>query len=327
MGKRIDAHEEFVKNLFDKCPIKLDIQTGSLVVRLPPVTSLLDRPIFTESDKVLARNNAILLVFRLASLVSPQTIKDKGPLGQLNTSIDLFYPTLRTRDPTHALLRMWTRPDSTWAGVWFRRWDKPTPFETSDAHVEEQGTEWLICRLPIRSHPSAIRDHEIVVPPLRDDPVSGEKWHLFDFRYWMRVENHGATALKIRNFEPKDVQTLTEDVEKMPMAERPHVRPDRVIRELLMLIQDKRSRRGFPGIFRTDDQGRDILVALPTFDLTVSLRETSHQALRCDIRYRKIDTGNRPLDDIVVPGVTKAQIADTVRGLTSESASEVAEDI
>jgi tRNA(Ile)-lysidine synthase len=327
MGKRIDAHEEFVKNLFNKCPMKLDIQTGSLVVRLPPVASLLDRPIVTETDKVLARNNAILLVSRLASLVSLQTSKDKGPRGQLNTSIDLFYPALRTRDPTQELLRMWTRPDSTWAGVWFRRWDKSTPFGISEAPVEEQGTEWLICRPPIRSHPLAILDHEIVVPPLRTDPAAGETWHLFDFRYWIRLENHGATRLKIRNFEPKDVQTLVEEVRKVPIAERPRARPDRVIKAILTLVEDKRSRRGFPGIFRTDAEGRDILVALPSFNITVSLRETSPEALRCEIRYKKIDTGNRPLDEIVVPGVTKAQIADTVRGVTSKPASEGAEDV
>jgi tRNA(Ile)-lysidine synthase len=313
MKKRLDSHKEIVDDLFEKCPMKLDIQTGSLVVRLPPVASLLDRPILTESDILLARTSAILLVSRLASLVSPKT--SASTLGQLSSSIDIFYPALRTRHPTHAMLRVWERPDSTWANIWFRRWDKPSPFRLSDDHMERLTMEWLMNRRRVINNVSSLYDHQIIVPTLRIDPSSDEKWHLFDDRYWMRVKNHGSAPLKIRNFEPEDVKTLSEDNKKAPTADRPCVRSDHLIKTVIMLIKDKRLRRGFPGIFSTDEEGRDILVALPTFNFTVRLSETANENLHYDIRYKKIDMGNRSLDDIVVPVIAKAQIADAIRNL------------
>lgn len=324
MKKRLDSHQEIANNLFEKCPMKLDIQTGSLVVRLPPVTSLLDRPILTHSDILLARTNAILLVSRLASLVSPTT--GSTTLGQLTNSIDVFYPALRTCDPTRAMLRVWERPDSAWANVWFRRWNKPSPFRLSDDLVESHTMEWLMNRRPIMNNIPSLYDHQIIVPTLHTDPSSGEKWHLFDDRYWMRVKNYGTAPLKIRNFEPNDVKTLAEDVQKIPIADRPRVWPDHLVKLVLTLLEDKRLRRGFPGIFWTDEEGRDILAALPTFNITVRLNETANEALHCDIRYKKIDIGNRPLDEIVVPGVTKAQIADAMEQEYPEDINNMADN-
>ncbi|KAF2796227.1 hypothetical protein K505DRAFT_238222 [Melanomma pulvis-pyrius CBS 109.77] len=310
MQKRIKSHQEAAENLFNECPIQLDLQTGSLIVRFPPASSLLDRPIVTDSDKHSAKNTAMLLVDRIAELVSPRN-RNKS-IGRASIGVETIYPIFRTE----LVLSKDEQNFCVW-GLWFRRWDKPTPFASPELPAEPHKMEWLLCRQPFQKSGKEQATTRITIQPLHVDCTAGNEWHLFDGRYWIRVKNHGDRPVTIRPFEREDVLEFMQDNRSATETEHSRVPPDCLINAALNLIKTKDLRRHFPGIYRTNKDGREILIALPTFLVTVE--DPKHDKVRYDIRYKKIDLGLRSPKDIITKGITKTDISEQVRRLRNKN--------
>ncbi|KAF2706754.1 adenine nucleotide alpha hydrolases-like protein [Pleomassaria siparia CBS 279.74] len=288
MQERITSHKDHAEDLFNRCPLQVNLQTGSLSVRLPPVQSLLDRPIVSESDKHYARNTACILLKRIATLVSPDTPE----LSRFDIVTETFYPTLTPS--TVGVGNDWSRNcvTLTTGKVAFTATRISHPSVSLEASADETG-----CDLFLRRQPVSRRDVEklyITIPPSDHDPTAGNTWHLWDGRYWIRVQNHGKEPLIIRLFQPGDHDRLVKD--------------DRhLVRAMLRITQNPQFGHQFPGIYRMDEDGRETLLALPSFNLTLEpIHKTKDTPMNFDIRYKQVDLGVRAPEEVIVKGITRS---------------------
>ena len=120
--ERIKSHEEAAESLFNKIPLILDPQTGSLIVQLPPRSALLDRPIITPEDEDFAHNTGTLLLNRIIELVSP--MGDESSISNVAGATDTIYPrTLSSSSSSTPQNDSANNTRFTIQGVWFRRTD------------------------------------------------------------------------------------------------------------------------------------------------------------------------------------------------------------
>lgn len=134
---------------------------------------------------------------------------------------------------------------------------------------ENQKCEWLLSRQP---YPSKS------LPKLRlDSPVtrgSWSPWHLYDGRYWIRVQNLGSGSLFIQPFREEHLAgfraALTRD-DKLQLT------------SILRKEAPGNVRWTLPAILRKGKDGKETPIALPSLDLSVSGSQ-----LRWEIRYKKI---------------------------------------
>ncbi|KAF2735438.1 hypothetical protein EJ04DRAFT_434950 [Polyplosphaeria fusca] len=283
MQDRMRNVEEEAQVLFSKTPIKLDIQTGSLIVRFPPVADLLERSIANETDKNQARDVAYSLIEKIAKLVSP---KDTPVVGRFSNSIDFIYPSL-SEDPT-AFIRPFTH-----TGILFRVWDRASPFAPASNPKLHHPREWLLTRQPFSREEYAYPSLNIAIPP-----NSPPTWHFFDSRFWIRVKNHTQHPLLLRPLREKDLESLSQ-LNTTP-------RPSRILRAAFNFIKPAELRRTIPALILVDpSDGREHLVALPTLRLTAlpPFLSPDDDAFHVEIRYKKCDFGARDAEEVVVPGV------------------------
>ncbi|KAF2267079.1 hypothetical protein CC78DRAFT_103842 [Lojkania enalia] len=297
MRERIDSLKDTAEHLFNQCPIRLDIQTGSLIVRFPQTSSLLSRPLVTESDKNQARDVAYLLIERVADLVSP---KEAALVGRFSSVVELIYPTL-SQVPSEA---QETKETFANFGLWFKKWDSPSPFNKKGEFPHRHDMEWLLTRQPFAEKDTP----KITIPPLSVDPAASNQWHLFDGRFWLRLRNTTPADLTIRPFKVEDLMRLSTDIKAIGRGTN---RSIRLQRAALSLIKPAKLRHILPAVFQKDG-GRDVLVALPT--LNVSALE-----LVCDVRYKKVVFGTRSPKEIVMPGISRHDILVAARQLEKDA--------
>lgn len=334
MQHRIAVHKKDVEDLFHKTLIKLDIQTGSLFVRFPPFSALLDSPIDSKSRMNEARNNAYLLLERVAELVSP---KPKSPIGKLASAIDNIYPELAEAEERHDVTEdqeagsvVHVSKDRRWAaslkrsysvfGVWWRLWDKPSPFpyepedDVDPAHPHPR--TWLLTRQPLQAGEADDLATQLVFPPsafaARGERFVGarETYRLFDGRFWIRIHNHTLDTMIIRMFKQTDHhQAPTALSEQNKLIRNNHVRPYRYISAALELLKPYDIRYTIPALFRKDHEtGEESLVGFPTLNVRMHGFGPPH-GCAWDVRYKKIDPGShRSMGDIVVPGLSRRDI-------------------
>jgi tRNA(Ile)-lysidine synthase len=317
MQERVNAHRAYANKLFDECLMKLDIQTGTLLVRFPPFKSLLERPIKTDSDKNEAKNNAYCLVERVADLVTP---KFKPALGQLASRVIDIYPEFLTQEENEEVAAAGEghfREKFTVYHVWWRQWDKASPFEDHGLPSEDYSSiaphpkEWLLTRQALEFGEG--KKLQIAIPPSQSStPDSGlsrpkEEYRLFDGRFWIKLHNYTRDTLVIRTFEKADMRHLsTTQSNKEAMQNRSGPIPERFITAAFALIRPSDVRFTLPAVFRRDNAtGDETLIGFPT--LNVRMHGLGPPQGICDwhVRYKKIDFGQHAIGDIIVPGSRK----------------------
>lgn len=333
MQKRIQTHKNFAAKLFDQCLIKLDIQTGSVLVRFPPFPSLLDHPIDSDSRFKEARNNAYCLIERVAALVSPRS---KAQLGSLAATIGRIYPELddaaeedeigtptcmRTR-PQHSKVQNWantlTKNYSVFS-VWWRRWDKATPFpdvpEADCDSVQPHPREWLLSRQPVEAKKKGDSSMQITYPPSSmansGQPLFGprEPYQLFDGRFWIRLHNHTPDPMILRLFDRSDHHHFPTSREEGKNPWRSdHLRPHRYLSAAFDLLEPSDLCYTLPALFRVDHEtGKETLIGFPTLNVRMNGFGPPH-GCEWSVRYKKVDLGNHSVGSTIVPGLSRKMI-------------------
>jgi tRNA(Ile)-lysidine synthase len=306
MKKRIDSHKKYAEMLFDKCLIKLDIQTGSMVVRLPPYRSLLDCPIETTVDVNEAKNNAYYLLERVAELVTPRT---KAPIAPLAATIENIWPEFRDSKDKALSDTDAGQADKAWCvyGIWWRWWGKPSPFEKDAvsawgfAKQPPHPREWLLMRQPPSTSREGKLDVQIEYPPTRNaDAQADGGYQLFDGRYWIQIQNHTQDTLMLRLFKQKDMRHVPSLQDSKSRRGR---RPGRSIAAVLAQLEPK-VRFTLPAVFRVDSTtGAESLEGFPTLDVSMNALGAPADVCEWKVRYKKIDTGSRGVEAIVAQKV------------------------
>ncbi|KAF2869964.1 PP-loop family-domain-containing protein [Massariosphaeria phaeospora] len=306
MQERLKVHREHAEYLFNNCLLKLDIQTGSLIVRFPETTALLDQPIVTESDKSHARNTAYLLFERITEIVSP---KQNPSIGQLTKAVETVYPALSTE--VHAQIaskKAHTASIFCAFGVWFHPWIGKSVFTQDPSLPDGNGPEWLLSRQPLEDGKMREPGTCITFPPSSTAPEIAEQWHLFDGRFWFRINNHTPDHdLILRTLEPEDVRTL--DVRTIGKS---YAAPSSTIMRIaLSLFKPADLRRHIPALFSrpTDSSSAETLIALPTLGASTA----SPSTCTWQIRYKKVDFGQRSAAALVASGISATRLAAAAR--------------
>ena len=316
MQERIKRHRTLANELFDKCLIKLDIQTGCLVVRFPPFSDLLPSPIYNEADKIdktYAKNTAYCLVERVAELVTPRS---KAPLGQLAATVCRIYPELEDLEedegPEH--WNVVRKKNYCVYNVWWRFWDQTSPFDRrkhQEAGIDPSlphPREWLLTRQPLDTNEKADAGNHIVYPP-QTSPRS--EFRLFDGRYWIRLRNRlPYDNLVLRIFSKDDMRYLpTYQQNKAQMQESDAGRPYRYIMAAFDLLKPADLRFTLPAVFRKDCKtGEETLIGFPTLDVRTHGFGAPKEICDWTVRYKKIDFGSRSAGDLIVPGSSRKDI-------------------
>lgn len=322
MQKRIESHKALAHRLFDQCLMKLDIQTGSLLVRFPPFSTLLDRPIETESDKNEAMNTAYCLIERVAELVSP---RPKAPLGQLAGTVDRIYPEFADVGVGNSLL--WTnrlKVNYSVFSVWWRASESPSPYtDHPEPNVDStlpHPREWLLTRQPLDIGERRNAANRVVYPPSRTASLSSHTsnsratYHLFDGRFWIRLRNLTKDTLILRIFEKDDSRHFPTSHQERTNANQDADyfalrRPHRFMSAAFELLTASDIRHTLPAVFRLDSEtGTETLIGFPTLDVRMDGFGAPEGVCEWSVRYKKVDFGSRSPDEIIVPGTSRADI-------------------
>tara|TARA_R110002003_G_scaffold106_25_gene8928 strand:+ start:2738 stop:4492 length:1755 start_codon:yes stop_codon:yes gene_type:complete len=326
MQKRIAGRRSYAAWLYDQCLMKLDIQTGSLLVRFPPFASLLARPIETQKDKIEARDNAYCLIEKVADMVTP---KFKPALGQLAARIDSIYPEFLTPEE-HELLaaaeETHFRYNFTVYHIWWRRWNKSSPFDETGLPGEDFGSsaphprEWLLTRQTLEQ--GEAKKLQLVVPPSQirslDSylaPESKETYQLFDGRFWIKLVNHTHDNLIVRNFQKADMRHLPiTQVSREAIVEQSGPIPERFITAAFSLLKPSDLRFTLPAVFRIDNStGEESLLGFPTLNVRMNGFGPPEGVCDWSVSYKRLDHGSRSVGDIVVPGLHINDIVEQER--------------
>jgi tRNA(Ile)-lysidine synthase len=322
MQKRIAAHRSYTTKLYEQCLMKLDIRLGSLLVRFPPFSALLERPIVTDSDKNEARNNAYCLLEKVADLVTPRF---RPALGQLAHRVDNVYPEFLTpeeKDEEDAAGESHFNDKFTVYHVWWRRWNKASPFEDHGLPSEDfsatapHAREWLLTRQALEyAEPAKVRAE---IPPSQtanvdsDSSSAAEEYKLFDGRFWIKLHNHTQDTLVLRIFEKTDMKHLpTTQRNKEATQNRTGPIPERFITAAFYLIKPSDIRFTLPAVFRKDSTtGEETLIGFPTLNVRMNGFGPPEDVCEWRVRYKKVDLGQRSLTDIIVPGTNYAEVVN-----------------
>ncbi|PSN73077.1 hypothetical protein BS50DRAFT_542415 [Corynespora cassiicola Philippines] len=324
MQDRVQQHIEQAERAFEKTLLKFDVQTGSLIMRLPPVSALSDKPIVTPSDATKARNTAVYLMERITQLVSPL---ERPALGQMSSTIDSTYPELARieagEDGTQPQSQPAQSKESSSVNVhdvWFIKWDSASPFEEPNSkssglrHVSKASAnphnEWLLCRLPRRASEETRQVGWVTIPPSTSTTATAtttQQWHLFDGRHWIRVHNHGPNPLVLRHLP---LSTLISLRVSRPRAtdlkegkDTPFDDSTAYLKAAVSLVEPHQAASALMGLFEQDvATGEQRLVALPTLGASL---EPPLGTCKWDVRYKAVDFGaGRAAQDVLSCSVT-----------------------
>lgn len=206
------------RTLFRRCEISmLDTRSGALVVRLPscPVS----RPIPPEHlrQRLIEREYTVALMLRqILYIVSPQ---EGISLQSLNSAVKALFPKFKEHSPAEVELNLQPSIFTT-AGVSFQR--VLSPLQLQDGTKRNQPNRlwlkqksldldfvWILTRQPFHS---TIEIPTIKIEPapssLQNSTLSQRPFHLWDSRYWIRVQNTTKFPLLIRPLRPEDLVRL-----------------------------------------------------------------------------------------------------------------------
>ncbi|KAH9865430.1 hypothetical protein J1614_009013, partial [Plenodomus biglobosus] len=320
MQKRVESHKAYAAKLFDQCLIKLNIQTGSALVRFPPFSALLDRAIETDSDRNEASNNAYFLIKRVAELISP---RPSAPLDTLAATISNIYPELVEPDSA-------TSPSKNFCvfGIWWRASDEMSPIpskaEADFDPARPHPRQWLLMRQPPSTREQKTEAHELkysLPSTNRHEPSKGQ-WQLFDGRFWIRLENLTSDTLSLRLFTANDRRLIAAAEQTADETKKGNTNPHsskhktahrpqrhRCLSAALNLIKPSTLHYTLPALFRKHPTtGAETLVGFPTLDVHARGIGAPRDLCRWNVRYKKIDVGSRELEDLIVPRLSRHEL-------------------
>jgi tRNA(Ile)-lysidine synthase len=327
MQKRITMHRSHANLLYDQCLMKLDIQTGSLLVRFPPYSALLPRPIETDFDKIEARNTAYCLVEKVAETVTAQF---RPALGQLAARLDSIYPEFLTQedmDDLAATDEAHFRDKFTVHHIYWRQYDKASPFENNEddvisgdfGHSAPHPKEWLLTRQ--NSEYGEAKRLQLTIPPSKGKHLDStpsntqEEYQFFDGRFWIKLDNYTTDTLHVRLFEKADMHHL-------PITQKNRgntrtgtgVMPERFITAALSLLKPSDLRFTLPAVFRVDAHtGLESLIGFPTLNVRMNGFGPPDGVCDWKVRYKKVDFGSHAPGEMVVPGIRQRDIIEQER--------------
>ncbi|OAG13111.1 uncharacterized protein CC84DRAFT_1160330 [Paraphaeosphaeria sporulosa] len=294
---RLEKHKAAAAALYSSCDFKLDIQTGSLVVRFPPVEAFFPDSdpdhVPSPSEKLQARATAQYLVEAFLRLISP---REHLILETIANSVTWFWPSLHPDNLPPRTCQYNSTNDCLFSHVSHVSQNQDDP---STKHLGP----WCVSRQP-PSGPNFANIREVFPPSQTSD------WRLFDGRYWIRVHNHTTRPITLRFLKDTKLEALMRldptvkgyrnlldsGFDARASDRRRH------LRAALEAIKPHRLRRHLPALFLEPElEGGDPeLLALPTLQASPDPNDPSdHWECRWEIRYKKVDPGaGRCLDDI-----------------------------
>ncbi|PVI07201.1 hypothetical protein DM02DRAFT_581209 [Periconia macrospinosa] len=308
MQARVDARKSFAEKLFTELPLKLDIQTGSLVVRFPPYESLLAKPILSTTDRAEAMDNAYCLLTRIAELINPVT---RSSVSSSAGSVSQIWPELGSAEEVSSS-NSTRQKNFTALGVW---WQPLESVPTLYGNVES-GKYWLLSREPLTSKELQNHSLQVAFPPLSPSELSTSRsrgstslqWHFFDNRYWIQVRNNTNQEIILRYMTRSELETISAKGRRTArkLGERSSSK-HYYISAVLSLVKPNLLLRGLPALFVRSSDGKDTLIGLPTLNLDIANKQPKSAHTLCDwqVRYKNIDLGARSISDVVVPGINK----------------------
>lgn len=312
MQKRVAEHQSYAKGLYDQCLIRLNIQTGSLVIRFPPFSSLLPRPIQTGSDQAEARNNAYCLLEQVVDLVSPQL---KAATGQLDARVNSIYPEFLLSGGREEIADAGVvnpKQNFTVGKIWWRKLGTASPFDDNGLpSVDHQATEphpreWRLSRQTYEDHDKEKVYH--IVPPssglraLSEPETENETFQLFDGRFWIQLTNHTHDNLILRPFMKSDMRHLpTTQMSRKAMQSRSGPIPERFITAAFATIKPSDVRFTLPAVFRKDSMtSEETLIGFPTLNVRMGGIGPPLEICKWQVRYKKIDLGSHSPEGTIV---------------------------
>ncbi|KAF1975055.1 hypothetical protein BU23DRAFT_86980 [Bimuria novae-zelandiae CBS 107.79] len=296
---RVEKYQAAAEALFNACPLRLDIKTASLVVRLPPVDALFPAAVFvpSPSDKVQARNTAQFLLERVVDLVSPMEKPTKESVANAVLSV---YPSLAP-DSSEVV----QRKSFTCCNCWWKKSTSSSALKRAEGDPPvDQLNEWMLARAPLSRE--EVGSHSIDFPPGRQSD-----WHLLDGRFWIRVNNLNDRNILLKTITDEQLNELLQINSNSkfrgdpldPEAALHDLRKN--IRAVLMKTKPHTVRRHLPALFLApppdNPDAEPTLLAIPTLQSSPQPGSRAEEHLKCawQVRYKKIDPGSRALFQIL----------------------------
>ena len=308
MQDRINKHKSDAERILDYCELHLDLQTGSLRVRFPSFQQLFpfSTTQHTQSELTRAKNDAVYLLARVGQMIAP---RDTPPLGELAATVENIWPEFSELQDTDSQRAAFTgnRENYCIYGIWWRKLKTPNPKNSSNP-------EWLLTRQPMEHHRPGAPSMNLSYPPSHVLPLTQDvsptyaedhtqSFQLFDGRWWIYLRNHNTETLVLRLLTKEDLARF----QSLHVAKRSG--SERFIATALSMLKPPDLRLSLPAVFRRDAvTKKEVLVGLPT--LNVSVGQLGYPSDVCEwrVRYKKIDLAPPILGDVVVPGITHAMI-------------------
>ncbi|EKD12271.1 uncharacterized protein L3040_000259 [Drepanopeziza brunnea f. sp. 'multigermtubi'] len=265
-----------ITSLLTQCKIThLDLRTGTAKVQFPDL-SLSTHPQATSGQ------TAAELLKRIAMLVSPEQHIE---LSSLHGAVAHLFPELlpgATRPPPATPVA--PPPAFTVCGVYFQR----VGATTVSGGEATRKPRWLVSRQPYpsRAKEKDARRYHVKFPPA--DGGVWSPWRLWDGRYWIRVQNRSSRTLLVRPLLPSEWPDVA-----LRLGDDHSARVKRICRE-----KATGARWTVLAVVARLHDGREVVVALPTFGLDLNLYAIEGwDSVKWEIRYKKIDIAGLRISD------------------------------
>lgn len=267
---------------FERCDISmLDTRIGGLVVRLPNRVAGTHAvpPAYRHKSVIDAEYQAALMLRQLLAIVSPQ---QEISLQSLEFAIDSIFPDIKTPTATNRdklLLQL------TAGGVSLQR--VHSPWQRSDDKnalkleaLLDNEFVWALTRQPFANG----ENPTIQISPAKRYPIPESQpsslltqsvFQLWDSRYWIRVYNPTAFALRLQPLRPEHLRQLRSSLT---------VQESKPLDELLQIAAPGKVRFTLPVLLQERD-GREEVVALPTLKWA---NPASGKGVQWEVRYKNV---------------------------------------
>ncbi|XPS97792.1 tRNA(Ile)-lysidine synthetase [Ascochyta lentis] len=319
MQKRVAQHREEARLSLQGCPMQLDIQAGSLLIRFPPFETLFDKYPIDLRDVNKAKNKAYCLLEQAGQLITP---RETAPLGELAATVGNIWPEFLELEETDSSQAAFSGNRTNYCiySIWWRKWDKSSPFREGRrnpggaAHAHPR--EWLLTRQPLENHklgasPGTIQYSPSHILPLTHDPLlkpdsaANDGYQLFDGRWWICIRNNSPDVLTLRIFTKEDLAQIP----SLHDAKRDSLHPERFVAAALSLLKPADLRFTLPAVFRQDAvTKKEILVGFPTLDVSMGQLGSPEDICTWRVRYKKVGLSTEGLRTRVGLGITHAMI-------------------
>jgi tRNA(Ile)-lysidine synthase len=250
---------DIMKSWLAKCKVtRLETCTGTVKVRFADSTQV------RWSDNVWppldASRIAAELLREVILLVTPREHIERS---SLHSTVHYIFPEICQEGEHTPHTTAFTA-----SGVYFQPILTTLPHDKSPIFLNKK-PEWFLSRQP--------HDSESLLKVQFDVPAIGgswSPWYFYDGRYWIRVQNLGTASLLIQPFSGKH---LAEFRASLTRSDESRLRWD------LKKKAPGKVRWTLPAIVRKEEDGKEMLIALPSINLSIP-----ECMVRWEIRYKNV---------------------------------------